>query len=154
MQASSSKQHDDEHRVLSPASNSSREDERLCEPIALPSGGALVRAAPNSVVSERRSRPPSRASAPPAPGTALLPTPSADLRVLRTPPGHDHPGGTMLQVTSRWSEIAPPGHVDAAAVAATSVTNPLADASSSGAVRHTAASPTGSLTHHLDLAAG
>ena len=140
MQASASKQlHDDEHRVLSSSTNSSATDERLCEPIALPSGGALVRAAPNSEVFDRRSRPP---SAPPAPDTTLLPSSSADLRVLRIPPGLDHPGGTMLQVTSRWSEIAPPGHADTATEAGTSVANPLADASSSGAVRHTAASPT------------
>ena len=126
----SEQQHDDEHRVLSSSTNSSTTDERLCEPIALPSGGALVRAAPNSAVFGRRSRPP---SAPPAPDTTLLPSSSADLRVLRIPPGPDHPGGTMLQVTSRWSEIALPGHADTATGAGTSVANPLADASSSGA---------------------
>ena len=102
-------QHDDEHRVLPPNTNSSALDERLCEPIALPSGGALVRAAPDDEVSERRSRPP---SAPPAPDVALEPSSRADLRVLRIPPGLDHPGGTMLQVASRWSDIAPPGYVD------------------------------------------
>ena len=80
-------------------------------PLRYPLGGALVRAAPNSEVFDRRSRPP---SAPPAPDTTLLPTSSADLRVLRIPPGLDHPGGTMLQVASRWSEIAPPGYVDTA----------------------------------------
>ena len=134
MQASSRElQHGDEHRVLSPSSKSTANVERLCEPIALPSGGALVRAAPDSSIFERRSRPPSRASAPPAPDTALIS--SADLRVLRIPPGLDHPGGTVLQVTSRWSDIAPPGYADAAAKAATPVANPLADASSSGAVR-------------------
>ena len=99
MQArASEQQHDDEHRVLSSSTNSSTTDERLCEPIALPSGGALVRAAPNSEVFDRRSRPP---SAPPAPDTTLLPSSSADLRVLRIPPGIDHPGGTMLVKTTK-----------------------------------------------------
>ena len=84
MQASSRElQHGDEHRVLSPSSKSTANVERLCEPIAQPSGGALVRAAP---VPGRQAEQPSRASAPPATGVPSRPLSSADLRVVQLPP--------------------------------------------------------------------
>ena len=135
---SSREQHGDEHRMLSPHPQSSTTDERLCEPIAQPPGGALVRAAP---VPGRQAEQPSRASAPPATGVPSRPLSSADLRVVQLPPGPDHPGGMLYEVASRWSDIAPDNAKDVAGVAADSVVNPLADASSSGAERRTAAAP-------------
>ena len=46
------------------------------------------------------------------------PLSSADLRVVQIPPGPDHPGGTLYEVASRWSDIAPDNAKDVAAVAA------------------------------------
>ncbi len=138
MQESSREQHGDEHRVLSPSSNSTRNVDRLCEPIALPSGSALVRSAPDS---ELRAGLPSPPTALPNAATSSRPLSSADLRLVRDPPGLDHPGRTVVEVTSRWRDIAPDDWKRAVAEAANSKTDQPADAGSSGAVRRAASPP-------------
>ena len=127
MQESSREQHGDEHRVLSPSSKSTTNVERLCEPIALPSGSALARAAPDSL---RQSGSPSPPTALPNADASGRPLASADLRLVRDPPGLDHPGRTVVEVTSRWRDIAPEEWKRAAAEAANSMTDPPAFSSS------------------------
>ena len=122
-------QHDEERRALSNSPLSGTESERLCLPMAYPSGTAMAPApspGPRSSLAEFEGETP-RDSSPSAPGakTKSRPLSSADVRLLRAATESDQLGGpALVEVISRWRDIAP----DAADPPAASAATPTADA--------------------------
>ena len=146
--------HDEERRALSNSPLSTNVVERLCLPMAYPSGTAMAPApspGPRSSLAESEGETP-RDSSPSAPAaeTKSRPLSSADVRLLRAATESDQLGGpALVEVISRWRDIAPdtadPSAVSAATPTADAAgTTPTADAGgNSGAVRRSTTPPAG-----------
>ena len=119
--------HAEERRALSNSPLSGTESERLCLPMAYPPGTAMAPApspGPRSSLAEFEGETP-RNSSPRAPETKSRPLSSADVRLLRAPTESDQLGGhALVEVISRWRDIAP----GTAAPPAVSAATPTADA--------------------------
>ena len=144
--------HTEERRALSNSPLSTNVVERLCLPMAYPSGTAMAPApspGPRSSLAESEGETP-RDSSPSAPAaeTKSRPLSSADVRLLRAATESDQLGGpALVEVISRWRDIAPdtadPSAVSAATPTADAAgTTPTADAGgNSGAVRRSTTPP-------------
>ena len=121
--------HDEERRALSLSPLSGTESERLCLPMAYPSGTAMAPApspGPRSSLAEYEGETPGYSSLSlPAAETKSRPLSSADVRLLRAATDSDQLGGpALVEVISRWRDIAP----DTADPSAVSAAMPTADA--------------------------
>ena len=104
--------HAEERRALSNSPLSTNVVERLCLPMAYPSGTAMAPAPSpgprSSLAGDEGETPGSSSPSAPAAETKSRPLSSADVRLLHAATESDQLGGlALVEVLSRWRDIAP-----------------------------------------------